>query len=1097
MKKSVYIFLLFILSLLPSITLSNNREWTYYTADDGLAGNSIWFIQEDQRGYLWLITVFDGATRYDGGRFQTLNTIHGLVSNNIYFILPDGRGNLWLATDRGVSKFNGKQFQNFTAEDGLAGNTVTFLIEDKKGNIWFATDGGISKYDGKKFQTIKSKSKTEDSAVNYILRDSRGNLWFGTENGLLTYEGNSLIPASIPNFSQSIHLISEDKQKNLWITTDSGLYRIRAENSTLEGPLLEKKINHIVEDRSSKLWFGSDANELFGYDASRQKFIPQKGFEGNSILSLLVDSRGQLWIGTEKSICKYNGKEFKNLTEIDGNILSYVRAIWEDMDANIWFGTENGVYKFTMQNLQHFTIDDNLGDNKVKTIFEDNEDNLWFGTESGLTKFSGGVFQNCLLGDEPADNNILSIHQDLKGNLWTGTTSGLFKNLQPVGEIELKIASAVRAIEEDSSGNLWFATADGITRFDGSVPQNFPIEEGREIFLDSKGNLWIGSWNSGIYKYEEGDTLIQFSMKDGLGSNHITWILEALDGSFWFGLKGGIPELESELIPRGGISHYNNLFFKNFSIEDGLKSEIISVAVEDTIENLWFGTDKGVLKYDIRSGNDTTAFTSLTKKDGLISNLVTAILLDRSGHFWFGTDKGFSKYDGENFQNIPIEKSTPYGVIESIFEDSGGNLWFLSTADGVYRYTPPSKEIKPRIHLEQIEADKIYYAGTEEIRIPKTTRRISFEYKAISFNTEPEKMRYTYKLDEFDPEWSPSTNATRVHYTDIKPGHYQFKVRAIDGDLRYSDPPVTVNFSVYQPFYQSVEFLLIVLLLITSSVGGAGYLITQLRKQKKIANQYQEKLRLQQEAERIQTGKMESLRQLVAGMAHEINNPIGAISSNNDVYVRAISKIRDMFAANVIAADNDKLSKTITMLEDLTASNRIASEKIAKIVANLRSFVRLDEAEWQTADIHECLESVITLIEPELMGKILIKKEYGNIPQIYCSPRNLNQVFLSTLRNARDAIEEQGEIIIRTFAEGGNIKVEIIDNGRGIAKENLDKIFDPGFTTKGVKVGVGLGLSICYQIIVEEHRGHIDVVSELGKGSSFIITLPQLKEETI
>ena len=188
--------------------------------------------------------------------------------------------------------------------------------------------------------------------------------------------------------------------------------------------------------------------------------------------------------------------------------------------------------------------------------------------------------------------------------------------------------------------------------------------------------------------------------------------------------------------------------------------------------------------------------------------------------------------------------------------------------------------------------------------------------------------------------------------------------------------------------------------------------------------------------------------------------------------------------------------RTLTAMEKINQTSKIASERIAKIVATLRRFVRLDEAEWQFADIHEGIDNVIALMEmePEFNSRIRITQDYDDIPKIYCSPSSLNQVFASLFKNASEAIEGKGEIKIRTFAQQEQVNIEISDTGKGIPAENLDRIFDPGFTTKGVRVGVGLGLPICYQIVVNEHKGSIDVASELGEGTTFTITLPKYRD---
>jgi signal transduction histidine kinase len=176
----------------------------------------------------------------------------------------------------------------------------------------------------------------------------------------------------------------------------------------------------------------------------------------------------------------------------------------------------------------------------------------------------------------------------------------------------------------------------------------------------------------------------------------------------------------------------------------------------------------------------------------------------------------------------------------------------------------------------------------------------------------------------------------------------------------------------------------------------------------------------------------------------------------------------------------------------VTEANRViesGTQRVTEIVRRLRSFARLDQAELKKADIHEGLEDTLALIHHELKHNIVVKRDYGSVPPIPCYPGRLNQVFLNLLNNARQAIRGKGEIEIRTFVQDRRVHVTVRDTGAGIAPEHLRKIFDPGFTTKGVGVGTGLGLSICYQI-VRDHRGEILVDSEPGKGTTFTVVLP-------
>ena len=234
----------------------------------------------------------------------------------------------------------------------------------------------------------------------------------------------------------------------------------------------------------------------------------------------------------------------------------------------------------------------------------------------------------------------------------------------------------------------------------------------------------------------------------------------------------------------------------------------------------------------------------------------------------------------------------------------------------------------------------------------------------------------------------------------------------------------------------------------------------------------------------IQSEKMAALGLLVAGVAHEINTPMGAIHSNNDIMTRAVGKVRKLMES---APDNE-VRRLLDILGEVCRNNEIATERIMNIVRNLKNFARLDEAERKKVNIHEGIESTLSLLRHQLKSRIRIVKCFGDIPEIECYPNELNQVFMNILVNAAQAIKHRGEITVKTWREGDRVKIAISDTGVGIPPENLSKVFDPGFTTKGVGLGTGLGLSICYKI-VQEHRGTIEAESS-KQGTTFTISIP-------
>lgn len=238
--------------------------------------------------------------------------------------------------------------------------------------------------------------------------------------------------------------------------------------------------------------------------------------------------------------------------------------------------------------------------------------------------------------------------------------------------------------------------------------------------------------------------------------------------------------------------------------------------------------------------------------------------------------------------------------------------------------------------------------------------------------------------------------------------------------------------------------------------------------------------------------KMASLGNLVAGVAHEVNNPIGAVNSAADTIARICERIETMLAQSTSLEElraNPRFSKTLGLLRDNNRVIATAGQRIGNIVQSLKNFARLDEAEFKKVNIHEGLDSTLTLVDHELKGRVEIVKEYGALPLVSCYPNQLNQVFMNLFVNAAQAIEGPGTITIRTTVDSNRVHIAITDTGKGIDPADVERIFSPGFTTKGVGVGTGLGLSISYNI-VEKHQGSIAVQSAAGQGATFTVILP-------
>lgn len=239
----------------------------------------------------------------------------------------------------------------------------------------------------------------------------------------------------------------------------------------------------------------------------------------------------------------------------------------------------------------------------------------------------------------------------------------------------------------------------------------------------------------------------------------------------------------------------------------------------------------------------------------------------------------------------------------------------------------------------------------------------------------------------------------------------------------------------------------------------------------------------------VQQAKMASLGQLTAGIAHEINSPLGAIHSNAETIELLLTMLNELVTTNLQESEREKAEKLIEKLRRSNNTNEVACERIIEIVRKMKNFARVDEAVWQEVDFNEGVESALVLTSNEKNKRIKVYRNFGQVPKVRCIPSLINQVSMNILTNAVQAIETEGEIHVSTYTDGGYVYLIVHDTGIGISEENLPRIFDPGFTTKGVGVGMGLGLAICYNIM-QQHNGEITCKSEAGLGTTFIVKLP-------
>jgi len=463
----------------------DGKNWVSLSKKDGLAGHKVYSIFQDKDDYLWFGTNDGGACRYDGKKFtRTLNTKDGLAHNDIRSIFQDKEGHLWFATyGNGISRYDGVTFSNllpgimllsalqthdghiwvsswygvacydgqswssFSTQDGLANNWVRSIYQDREGFLWFGAylTGGVSRYD-EQFITFTEDDGLVNNEIMTILQDKEGKLWFGTAGrGVTSYDGVNF--ATFPRESMMpglILAISQDREGNLWFGSTRGLNRYDGSTFTFftssdglpatfisDDGVPQSSVYAIAQDKSGNLWLGIDGGLTRYNGKTFVTFTTKDGLPSNKINSILLDMEGHLWIATSDGLCQYNGLDFTTSTEADGLANNFVNSILQDRAGDLWFGTNSGVSQYNRHSFISFTKKDGLACDTIASIIQDRKGILWFGTDGGVSQYDGRTFQTITRQDGLASNTVRKILQSQTGEIWFGTLAGITRFRPP------------------------------------------------------------------------------------------------------------------------------------------------------------------------------------------------------------------------------------------------------------------------------------------------------------------------------------------------------------------------------------------------------------------------------------------------------------------------------------------------------------------------------------------------------------------------------------------------------------------------------------------------------------------------------------------
>lgn len=986
-----------------------------------------------QRFLLFLILAIATvpSLRAQHPSFRIFTTQDGLVRNWVTRIHRDSKGYLWFCTVEGISLFDGYRFTNFSTRDGLPSRLVSDMIETRRGDYWFATDAGLARFHkdhGKApaFDVILLGDSKESNQVQALYESHDGTIWCGTAAGLYSFRPQDVNPG--PRLTPldgagalEVLALAEDSRRNLWVATTRALFRRKANGDidSLHIPIPLANITSMLVDGHDRLWVGSFG--LAGVDTKTEppRVLPPKDVPNNTpglTTVLYAGERGEIWIGKGTGLVRFrpdaSPPDVLVYKPSDAFPIDRIGAIGQDLRHNLWLGVgTRGAVRIAAGSFELFTRADGLESVEVLGLVESLRGTLYAVTgQWTLNELRGSRFVPIPLRvPMPGATWAIgqTIVQDREGAWWAASSAGVVRYAAATDARDLKgksperiysvrdglPSSTILRVFRDSRGDIWAGTTDGVGHWSRAtgrwrafrttdlIPGSTGTAAVHSFAEDRSGDVWAGMYPSGLVRFRGSGCEL---LTHGVPRGAINSLLSDSQGRLWIGSsQGGVGRMDVPAAAEPRIQRY--------ALEQGLSSEHVFSLAEDEAGRIYVAGGRGVDRLDPQ----TATLHHFTSSSGLPPGETQFLFRDRHGSIWFASFYGLARYQPEPDQT----PDTPVPLLRVL--RVGGDTYPISETG------------------ERVVSGMVLAPGHNSLEI---------EFRALHFDI-GEGLRYQYRLEGADTDWSQPSDDQTVRYANLAAGQYRFAVRSITESGQISAGQATLTFEVLPVFWRRGWFLGMVMLAIA---GGAVSL------------------------HRYRLNHLLALERVRTRLAADLHDDLGAGLAEIAI-LSEVAKLQER-------------PRTMELLDGIAGRARSLREAMTDIV-------------WTVDPREDCLADLVlrlrqtafTMLESEERSVEFLAPGDEQL-EIELAPAVRRHVLLFFKEVVTNVARHAGATAVRVEIETvkGRFRMSIRDNGRG---------FDP----QQPRAGRGLK-SLHYR--AAELRGGFHVQSAPEGGTEIELTLP-------